>query len=188
MPGLLRDIVGNFGWLDAPAPFAAWFPWLCALAIFVAVALTKAPRRVKLAAGASLAAACAVILGALTQSYRLFHFPALQTRHYLPFAYGLVVLLAVARPLPLGRRARRWVIVGWASAHALCLAHTARRYLYGLANPAQPIDAGLVAWQPPVQVWLMVAFGALSAVVIAVNLGFWLGSAHVAEDVDDHIA
>ena len=168
-PELLRDAIGNFGWLDTPAPRTVWIPWVVALGILSIVGLVYSPSK-RHAAGAmgALVIAIGVMVSALFQSYTLFHFLALQARHYLPFALGFFVLLMdhITALKPIARRVLIWA---WAGAQSLCLAQAARRYLYGIANPRHPLEPGLVPWQPVLPVWGMVALGTVSAGAVALH-------------------
>ena len=170
-PELLRDAIGNFGWLDTPAPRTVWIPWVGALCILSVVGLRYSPSK-RHAAGAisALAIAIGVMVSALFQSYSLFHFLALQARHYLPFALGFFVLSMDHLPAlrPTARRVLTWA---WAGAQGLCLAQAARRYLYGIANPRQPLEVGLVPWQPALPVWAMVALGTIACAAVALHFG-----------------
>ena len=170
LPALLRDAVGNFGWLDTPAPFAAWFPWLVALGVVGFFGLRNASsQRLRVGASTALFAAAAVMLSALFQSYTLFHFPALQTRHYLPFALGFFVLVMDKVPA-LTARGRTYALWAWAAAQIICLGQTARRYLYGLATPSHALAPGLAPWHPPLPIWGVVVLGAAAICGVAFSL------------------
>lgn len=151
----LRQMVGVFGWLDAPAPgltFAIWFSAIgTMLVVGLAVAGRLRPRLVLLA--------FAVALFALPIGLQL---PGSgdagliwQGRYLLPLAIGLPLLcgLVAAREQPdLLRAVRldRVVVPALVVAHVGALYWMLRRYAVG-ADGALLLDAP--EWQPPLGIW-----------------------------------
>jgi uncharacterized membrane protein len=104
LPRYAAELVGNFGWLDAPLPLYVLFPYallLLALALFGGDAATAMPRRLRLAAAAVVASGLLFVSASQYVSWTpvgAHHIDGPQGRYFLPFA-AAGILLAYSRRL-----------------------------------------------------------------------------------------
>ena len=165
----LRQMVGVFGWLDAPAPALTFAVWSAAVGALVVLALAvpraRRPRVVVLA--------FVVVLMALPIAVQL---PGAQDagliwqgRYLLPLALGLPLLcaLVLARErsdlLP-AVRLDAVLVPALLLAHVAALYWVLRRYAVGVGGDLLVVDS---PWQPPLGVWpvvLLYAAGLLATV------------------------
>lgn len=159
----LREMVGNFGWLDTPIPDAALVIWVLAIVAVTGFALVVAPRfRVPLVA---ILALCVIV----PVAYQVQLFDTVgyfwQGRYMLPFAVGVPIMAGVAIGESTSRvrvTVRVVVVVGVALALAQVLgfAQALRRYSVGIEGPIWFF--GDARWDPPIpSVVLVLAFAAL---------------------------
>jgi hypothetical protein len=95
----LREMVGWFGWLDAPAPGLTYALWAIALGVLAALALVAWRQRFLLVAGATAVVAVgAPLLFETLQAHEVGYF--WQGRYSMPLALGVPVLLALSVALP----------------------------------------------------------------------------------------
>jgi hypothetical protein len=123
---ILRQEVGNFGWLDSPLPLPAYFAWLGVLAALLVIAWRTSPAamRRRLALLALGIVGCTVVISAL---HRQTGF-TLQGRYVLP----LFVLAPLAAGELIHRHASHMSVV------------TSRRLVAGTVGTAAIVQA--VAW------------------------------------------
>lgn len=166
----LRQMVGVFGWLDAPAPGLTFAVWFVALGVLLVLALAGArDRRARV-----VVVVVVVVLVTLPIVVQLPGAPDAgliwQGRYLLPLALGLPLLCALllARDRPeLARDLRLPAVL----APALLLAHVAALY-WVLRRYAVGVDGDLLVvgsvWQPPLGVGPVLALytGALVATAL----------------------
>lgn len=168
----LRQMVGVFGWLDAPAPGFTFAVWFTAVGALVVLALAGAgSRRTRV-----VVAAFVVVLVVLPIAVQL---PGAQDsgliwqgRYLLPLALGLpllcALLLARDRPALAGELRLDVVLVpALLVAHVAALYWVLRRYAVGVGGDLLVVDS---AWQPPLGVWPVLSLYAGGLVVTVLLL------------------
>lgn len=161
-----EEFVGNFGWLDTPAPSWVVLVWaLAASVLLVGVVLARAWRTLLVMAALALAVLLIPTAGDVVQARTIGMVS--QARYILPLAIGVPILAGVAI-----RWQGRWSrVAAFAFMAALGLAQfgsfwrTLHRYRTGLGPGLPP---GSVPWSPPlgtvaVTVFFVVALVALAA-------------------------
>lgn len=155
----LSEMIGQFGWLDTPAPAATYLAWYAVAGLVVLAAFATA--RLRQAAGLALVTAVAILVPvaiSASQAHREGY--VWQGKDSLPFAVG--VPLVAAELLGLSkvfeeRRARLTGTVAFvlAGASVFAFAGTMRRYAVGLQGPVDFLSA---RWHPPFGdvLWLLV--------------------------------
>jgi hypothetical protein len=167
----LRQMVGVFGWLDAPAPALTFLAWGAAITVLVVLAVAGCSRRGGLVVGALVVALVALPIGVQLPGAADAGL-IWQGRYLLPLAAGLPLLsaLLLARDQPALVRSLRLeavlvplLVVG----HIGALHWVLRRYAVGVRGELLVLDP---AWQPPLLgVWpLLVLYTA--GLVVAVLL------------------
>jgi hypothetical protein len=172
--GLAMNMVGIFGWLDAPAPTAVMFVWAAFSGTLILLSVALLRRR--------------ALVAIITSGLALVLFPAIfqavyirgggfiwQGRYSLPLfvclLVGMAILLAEALPAVTSVTVRRVVVFVagvWAVAQIYSFASALKRYVVG--------DGGWddfflhPEWVPPGGVLLLVAAFAVFAVAAAVLL------------------
>ncbi|MBD8584932.1 DUF2142 domain-containing protein [Frigoribacterium sp. CFBP 8766] len=173
--------IGNFGWLDTPAPGYVVFLYSVLLGLVVAAALflrDSVRRRVAVgtAALAVLVLPAAVQASSVAESGYIW-----QGRYTMPAVVVLVVVAAwaVGDALPVRRRAedvRRFatcVLVVTGVAQLACLLTSLRRYSAGLSAP-WPRVFSEPAWHPPLLGTVGWAVLLLACVAVATVAARWL--------------
>jgi hypothetical protein len=169
----LHQLIGNFGWLDTPAPALTVVLWLVLVGTALLAALLVAGRRELVVLGSLVAVVIALPVVADIQQAAATGL-VWQGRYTLPVAMGVPIVAAfVLARSPLGAvlasaRARLLLGGGIAVAQVAAYYWMLRRYTVG--------DAGgvwfwtVAAWEPPVPpLLLLVGYGVGWAA-----LGWWL--------------
>lgn len=193
LPGVGRDLVGHFGWLDTRMPALAYLTWAAMALVLLALALRVGTRRQRVLL-------CAVLLGTVVVTVLISagllrqNGFRVQGRHVLAFAVmapllaGDVLAGGAGRP---GRTYRRWFALGFAgpalAVHAVGWYANARRSAVGADGPVWFV--GLSRWSPPGTwaLWsVLVALGVMAGVGAA-----WVASSEqvaggVAHDLSPH--
>jgi len=172
----IQQMIGVFGYLDTPAPFATFLVWYAAIGLVVLLALgSSAPRGVI----ALLGLVAIVVFVPVVISYNEVHRFGLawQGRYVLPMAVGIPLLSAAlvdASGAIIRFRVRISVIfciaIGIADFAAFLTSQ--RRYASGLPGPIDPAQG---TWGPPLgnnvmTMWSLVATALLvGAVAFAVS-------------------
>lgn len=170
----LQQMVGDFGWLDAPSPAVTTTAWAVAVGslLLVAIAFAGWSRP-----GIALTLAAIVVVAgpvALQIPTAVNTGIVWQGRYTLPFAVGVPMVAAVAlgsRPSGLEellRRVARWIVPVVAVAHVAAFWWAARRYAVGLSGHLLTRSP---QWSSPVGYLSAVALYAV--VVSAAALGVW---------------
>jgi hypothetical protein len=147
----IREMIGNFGWLDTPAPTFTTYVWFLGLGFVVVTALLVAFRR-DLAVLALLLAAT-VLVPVLVEARSVSEKGLIwQGRYTLPLAVGVPILaaFAIARAGEDGRgvsvRTFAPLAVLVAAAHVAAFAWAERRFTVGLLGPINYLGKG--NWSP----------------------------------------
>lgn len=146
------QMIGNFGWLDTPAPFVTVTAWTAALGALLLLALAlPGTSRQRIALGILIAG---VIVGPMVLEFPSAPDAGLvwQGRYTLPIAIGVplvaAVLLARQRPVPLvHRRAAAATVLALGLANALAFYWASRRYSVGTDGEILTLAP---AWSSPV--------------------------------------
>jgi len=173
----LHQMIGVFGWLDTPAPFASVALWVAALGGLGLVAVLLGRRRDQRVLGLTLAASIVVPIVAATQEARSvgLHW---QARYQLPFVVGVPVLAALTachgartadeRAVGAVERVTAFLVVIGA---LLAFDQNLRRYTVGLDGP---IAYWLhPAWSPPLGPLLVLVLFVAASIGLVV---WWLDS------------
>ncbi len=136
--GFLVQMIGDFGWLDAPSPPLTVMVWTVVVGALLAIAVALSGRRLR--AGLLLSLLAVVAVPVALQIPSAAHSGIIwQGRYSLPVAVGVpmvaaVALTAVGRPYDeLARRIARWLAVpAVAVAHVAAFLWAMRRYGVGL--------------------------------------------------------
>lgn len=170
-----RDMVGNLGWLDTPAPRAVALVWLAMLAAVLVVGLVAGTARQRLGIVATLVATVVVpvAMDAMQAPRTGFIW---QGRYTIPVAVGVPLLcglVAATSSRAVATRALRWIVplagVGFVFAHGLMFAQALKRYAVGVGSSWRFFDADL-PWTPPLGNFaLAAAFG-----IVVAALACWL--------------
>jgi len=160
---LFRQMIGDFGWNEVPAPAFTLYMWIAALGGLAALAFVVGRRRdtVVLAVVGLLSAALPIALIVYQSGYA----PGLG-RYAMPFAVGVPVVagLALRGPVLGGRRAPVWLAVaGLAVGHVLAFGQSLRRWTVLADGPIQFWRNP--AWTPPLSPLLLMV-GFVVAVVV----------------------
>ena len=171
VPRLVTELIGRFGWLEAPLPAAATLAWLALVAGLVVLALTASPWRQR----ASMLGLVAVVGGLLVL-----------LRTVLPIDTGFtaqgryVLPIAVAIPIMAGELVRRretrlparitmnfaaLAVAVAAVVQGVALYSNSRRYAVGTSGPRWFLGHAL--WSPPGGWWIWLGVGAAGAVLLA---------------------
>jgi hypothetical protein len=179
LPEQGRQMVGVFGWLDAPMPIAAVWLWGLLVAALVVAGLVRGSGRERLTT--------ALVLAALVALPVVANLSAAQTvgtnwvgRYSLPLAVGLPVLagvivsrLQVPRGVAVGVTVVTVPLV--LAIQGLALATLLQRYVVGNQAGFWSFLGATTGWQPPIGVHGAVALGllALALVAVAMTLALW---------------
>jgi hypothetical protein len=166
--GQVRQMIGMFGWLDAPPPLLTHVFWLCGLGFLVLVGLARAPAR--FVVGLLTLIGLTVLVPVVLESAQARSFGYIwQGRYTLPLAAGIPLLAAAMARDTLARIGGRLVaiLVGLlVTAHFLAFVWALRRYAVGI-NGWFDSD---IRWQPPIPAVVLVA--AFAATLVA--YGWWV--------------
>ncbi|WP_309134370.1 DUF2142 domain-containing protein [Cellulomonas sp.] len=169
----LQNVIGNFGWLDAPAPPLTFVLWLVALGVLLPPAAgARGPLRPRVALGLAIAgvAAAPVVLQVPTMADTGLIW---QGRYVLPFAVGVPVLAALVLRVDATatgdatRRTARTTVLVLLVAHVAAFYWGSRRYAVGLQGELvtlTPPWSSPVGYLPGVALYALLA-GALAAVL-----------------------
>jgi MYXO-CTERM domain-containing protein len=169
----VREMVGEFGWLDTPSPFATQIAWYGALGLLVLGAAAVARRRQALVLAAVIAATVFVpALISASQAHKEGY--VWQGKDSLPFAVGVPLVAAQLLGLsgifePVKRRLAGVVTGVLAVAAIFAFVGTLRRYAVGVDGPLNFLFTG---WRPPlgsltlVVVEVLVAAGAAAGITV----------------------
>jgi Predicted membrane protein (DUF2142) len=188
-----KEMIGLFGWLDAPAPKVTYVivGVVVGAAVLTAFARAARGRREAREAGAVALLILAVVVAPVAIVYREVHRLGIvwQGRDILPLAVGIPVLAVAV--LGAERAGRRWshrATVGVCAAVCVLLGvagfaaffEALRRYAVGLGGPVDFLSG---TWHPPLgnTAALVAAFVSIAAL----ELGVWLGVARSRAPIVD---
>lgn len=178
LPGVGRDLVGHFGWLDTRMPTAAYLVWaaMAVVLLAVAVAVGTARQRVVLCV---LPLAGVVITVAVSAGLMRQNGFSVQGRHVLAFVVMVPLLAGEVIAANAGRLRRlgaTWWLLGFAvpalAIHAVGWFTNARRSAVGTNGPIWFL--GRSRWSPPGS-WTLWGLVVALAVAAGVAAG-WLAS------------
>lgn len=155
---VVQQMVGNFGWLDTPAPFVTYLIWfgVAGALLLLAVLIGRARHLASLAV--AIVASVLVTFVVLESTIRQENLA--QGRYFLPLAVSIPIVagaLGVQAGLPRRASAR------WSSSALvlLCAGQVAagwwalRRYLVGDRGPLLPTATVPGVWHPPLPGWTL---------------------------------
>jgi hypothetical protein len=168
------EMVGNFGWVDTPAPGLTLVMWTAALGILVALAVSFARRRVALVIAGLLG--MIILVPALLEyiEARKFGF-GWQGRYTLPLAVGLPILCGFAlaqEPVRRLERGRLPIVFGVAFVVAQFLAFWQNLRRYAVGSDGALLFWFDADWSPPIPSLLLL----VGYAVLLVALALWLWS------------
>jgi Predicted membrane protein (DUF2142) len=155
----VREMIGQFGWLDTPSPALTWVPWIAAVGFIFFLAVMWGRRR-DVAILIGLVAAT-IVVPALIEStqYGNAGGSIWQGRYTLPLAFGIPILATFAlasseggRQLPTKRLLLAVGII-FGIAHVLAFAQNLRRYTVGYDGEIQFWKHP--EWSPPLSPLLL---------------------------------
>jgi hypothetical protein len=180
---LLRQMVGNFGWLDTPAPAVTLLLWLFGLGAVVGITILVAPRLLRTIAATVILVV--VVPVAIQASYVHTIGFQWQGRYSLPLAVGVPILAGFGLGLaghrvPRSRRLVILIVAGLAVAQFFAFAQALRRYTVGSNGTVWfPRSAH---WGPPVPS-LVLLFGVLGLLSVTSVLLVRVGAEFTAPTV-----
>lgn len=180
----VREMVGEFGWLDTPSPFATQIAWYGALGLLVLGAAAVARRRQALVLGLVIAATVVVpALISASQAHKEGY--VWQGKDSLPFAVGIPLVAAQLLGLsgifePVKRRLAGVVTGVLAVAAAAAFVGTLRRYAVGVNGPLNFLFTG---WRPPLGSLTLVVVEVLAAAGAAVGITVLVARRPVESDL-----
>jgi hypothetical protein len=186
----LRQCVGDFGWLDTPAPLWVVVIWAVVLVGLIAYAMVVS-RRARFAL--PLLAAAIVLMPVIFESPHIDTVSTYwQGRYWLPLIVGLPLVAASVPPrtilsaAPSRARSRSWRVAGFAAVGALLVAAQVgafltalQRYETGLGT--RPADA--VDWAPQGGGALVIALFVTGQVLLVGFLAWKYGHAETVKPV-----
>jgi hypothetical protein len=147
----LREMIGEFGWLDTPSPFGVYVVWFAVIGLLLALAATFARTREVVALVVVLAAAIfvPVVISASQARHAGYVW---QGKDSLPFALGVPLVAAqlLGRSNAIERRLGRFaaiVTLVCAGASVWAFLGTMRRYAVGIQGPIWFLSG---SWHPPI--------------------------------------
>ena len=169
-----REMIGSFGWLDAPSPALTWVPWTVLIGLLVLGAVVWSSRRHIAVLLGLVAATIFVPVAIESATFTDAGTLTWQGRYTLPLAVGIPILAAAVLSMTgRGRQLttpRLVLAVGavLSGAQIIAFAQNLRRYMVGyngdLAFWVRP------EWSPPLPALLLLA--AFAAVAVA--FAWWL--------------
>lgn len=166
----LQQMIGNFGWLDAPSPAVTVLVWSVLVGTLLVLAVAAAGRRARVAL--LLGALVVVVMPVALQIPTAVDTGLIwQGRYTLPAAVGVPMVAAIAldgAPAALEEIVRR--IVRWAAVPAVAVAHVAA-FWWAMRRYAVGIDGRFVTrapdWSSPLGYLSAVAVYAVPVAVVA---------------------
>jgi hypothetical protein len=179
----IQQMIGIFGYLDTPAPFATLLVWYVALGLIVLLALScSTPRGM----AALLGVVTIVVFVPVVISYQEVHRFGLawQGRYTLPIAVGIPILAAA---LIDGAKAIARFRVRMSVIFCICIGvgdfaafFTAlRRYASGLPGPIDPAQG---TWEPPLGNNLMAIWSLVVTALLVGAVAFAISHSQAHED------
>jgi hypothetical protein len=172
LPLLVEQTVGNFGWLDTPAPTIAVWATLAMVGVVALGGWSASSTRERWALALIIVAAVALSIYVDIDYYRILRYFGVQGRHLAPLLLGI--------PIVAGRHwrpsitASRVLVVTWCAVVLICAASALRRYSVGVSNENVLDMFRSPVWAPPlgiVPTLLLMALACTSVAVVALTGG-----------------
>ena len=184
----LRQCVGDFGWLDTPAPLWVVVIWAMVLVGLIACAMAVS-RRARFAL--PLLAVAIVLMPVVFESPQINTVGTYwQGRYWLPLMIGLPLVASSVLPrtifgaMPWGTHSRSWRVAGFAGLGVLLVAAQVGAFLTALERYETGLGtkpAGAVDWAPPGGTALVIALFVIGQVLL---VGFVAWNSLHAEAVE----
>ena len=197
LPSLLQQGVGNFGWLDTPAPWFTLAAWATLCVALVGAVLLLGSKRALWSVLLALLASFIVPVASLIGAARNYGYIG-QGRYFLAIWVSVPIVAAGFVGLDARSRAARRlsVTVGLLVAGGQALAYywALRRYTVGIPGPlglsgGSRSATGPRQWQPPVTGWwllgMFVVLCAVYGVATAHSPGWQQRAAHPARHLHE---
>ncbi|HEY6538477.1 MAG TPA: DUF2142 domain-containing protein [Candidatus Dormibacteraeota bacterium] len=159
LPAQYQQAIGNFGWLDAPAPWLTWQLWTVMAAVLLTIGILIGSRRWRwtLLLTAAVGIVVPIVLGVAEAPSAGY---ISQGRYWLPILVGVPIVAAGmlqprSEPVTVLWRVRLFVAVGVAVSQVLCFWWTLHRYLVGMSGPLFGLGHNPSAWHSPVPWYLL---------------------------------
>jgi hypothetical protein len=166
LPALVSQVVGNFGWLDTPAPTVAVWATLIVVASVVLGGWGRSSTRERSALAAIVAASLALALYLDSDYYRLLRNFGTQGRHLAPLLLGVPILAGRRwRPTP---TAARVLVLTWCTVVLICAGAALRRYSVGVRGDNVLDMFRSPVWTPPLGIVAMLLLMAVACSLVAV--------------------
>jgi hypothetical protein len=172
LPGVLRQEIGVFDYLEvsmSPLAYVAWYGLVAALLALALLVATRRERLVLLAASFAALALPVMLVGAFMRHTGY----GLQGRYVLAFSVAIPLLageIVFRRREVFSALDARWIVVPFAVVAAIVqfdgLYANARRFAVGVAGPQWFLGAP-VSWAPPGGWWLWLLIMIAGAVLLA---------------------
>ena len=168
IPELLDQVVGNFGWLDAPIPRGALWLYGIFFTVLIAASLSQLGKRHALMLFLlTITVICSSIAIDINYYAMLGWFGA-QGRHIAPILVGIPLL--VGAKVGFGRRIQIAIVTGWSMAMVWAGLGALRRYTVGINGPNAFTMRNNRTWNPTGGFWVSVFFLVATTALVAVTV------------------
>ena len=171
IPELLDQVVGNFGWLDAPIPRGALWLYVIVFTVLIVASLNQTGKRhVLVLFLLSITVICSSIAIDINV-YAILGWLGAQGRHIAPILVGVPLL--VAAKAGFGNRMQIAIVAGWSVAMVWAGLGALRRYTVGLGDsPAYTMLVNPVSrtWNPTGGFWVSLFFLVAATALVAATV------------------
>ena len=168
IPELLDQVVGNFGWLDAPIPRGALWLYVIVFTVLIVASLNQTGKRhVLVLFLLSITVICSSIAIDINV-YAILGWLGAQGRHIAPILVG-IPLLAVAKA-SFGNRMQIAIVTGWSVAMVWAGLGALRRYTVGIGDSHSLTMLINRTWNPTGGFWVSVFFLVAATALVAATV------------------
>ena len=168
IPELLDQVVGNFGWLDAPIPRGALWLYVFIFTVLIVASLNQIGKRHALVLILLTVTAVCSSIAIDVNVYAILGWLGAQGRHVAPILVGIPLL--VAAKASFGNRMQIAVVIGWSVAMVWAGLGALRRYTIGIGD-SHPFTMLINrSWNPTGGFWVSVFFLVVATALVAATV------------------
>ena len=168
IPELLDQVVGNFGWLDAPIPRGALWLYVVIFTVLIVASLNQIGKRHALVLFLLTITVICLSIAIDINTYAILGWLAAQGRHIAPILVG-VPLLAAAKAT-FGNRMQIAMVTGWSVTMVLAGLGALRRYTIGIGGSHTLTMLINRTWNPTGGFWVSVFFLVAATALVAATV------------------